>query len=90
MKFVNSANKELIDKVIADAFGLQLQSIVDTLKRPKADSKVRIIMNNSNFLIDKVIKVADEQYKNTNGSSCHKLLKIGADYKEKIKAIANL
>lgn len=67
-----------------------MESVVDALKKAKVASKVRFIMGNSNFLLDKVILVADAQYTNTTGLKCQKLSDLRAKYHSKVKSVANM
>lgn len=83
-------NKDLIDSVLAKAFELEMDSVVEALKRAKVSSKVRFIMGNSNFLLDKVIKVADNQYYEITGLRCQKLIDLRNKYQTKVKSISNL
>lgn len=79
-----------MDSVIAKAFELEMESVVDALKKEKVASKVRLIMGNSNFLLDKVILVADAQYTSTTGLKCQKLIDLRSKYQAKVKSVANM
>lgn len=85
---VSSSNRDHIEGVLVKAFELEMESIVETLKKVKVASKTRFIMGNSNFLLDKVILVAEAQYKQTTGQSCQRLLDLRAKYHAKVKSLA--
>jgi len=87
---VTPLNKDHIDSVLARAFELELESVVEALKKVKVASKVRFIMGNSNFLLDKVILVADAQYTKITGSRCQKLIDLRGKYQAKVKSAANM
>lgn len=83
-------NKDHVDRVLAKAFELEMESVVEALtKFKKVASKVRFIMGNSNFLLDKVILVADAQYTKTTGTKCQKLIGLRSVYQAKVKSIAS-
>lgn len=81
-----------MDAVLSKAFELEMESIVDALKKARASktSKVRFIMGNSNFLLDKVILVADAQYTKTTGFRCQKLYDLRSKYQAKVKSVVNI
>lgn len=83
-------NKGHVDRVLARTFELEMKSVVDALKGVKVASKVRFIMGNSNFLLDKVILVADAQYTQTTGSRCQKLIDLRSKYQEEVKSVAKI
>lgn len=87
---MSQSNKDHVDSVLAKAFELEMESVVDTLKKERVASKVRLIMGNSNFLLDKVILVADAQYASTTGLKCQKLIDLRAKYQAKVKSVANM
>lgn len=62
-----------------------MDSVVNALKKAKMSSKVRFIMGNSNFLLDKVIKVADQQFQDITGFECQKLKEVRTKYQAKVK-----
>lgn len=68
-----------------------MDSIVDALKKTKQGSQVRFIMANSNFLLEKVILVAESQYASiTNGIKCEKFVELRSRYQEKVKSVAKM
>lgn len=75
---------------MAKSFELEMESVVEALKKVKVASKVRFIMGNSNFLLDKVILVADAQYTRTTGLKCQKLIDLRSKYQAKVKSVANM
>lgn len=79
-----------MDKVLAKAFEIEMESVLDALKKVKVASKVRFIMGNSNFLLDKVILVADEQYTSITGTKCQRLIDLRSKYQAKVKSVANI
>lgn len=90
-KLVSSINKDYIDTVLTRTFELEMQHVIEALgAASKQRSQVRFIMGNSNFLLDKVIVVADEQYKRITGFSCRKLCELRAKYAPKVKSVANM
>lgn len=89
-KLVSPVNKDHIDTVLAKAFELEMESVLDALKKAKIASKVRFIMGNSNFLLDKVILVAEAQYTYTTGLKCQKLIDLRSKYQAKVKSVANM
>lgn len=65
--------------------------VVEALKKTKQGSQVRFIMANSNFLLDKVILVAESQYTSiTNGLKCDKFKDLRKKYQEKVKSVAKM
>lgn len=87
---MSPSNKDHVDKVLAKAFEIEMESVLDALRKVKVASKVRFIMGNSNFLLDKVIIVADEQYTNITGTKCQRLIDLRGKYQAKVKALANI
>lgn len=83
-------NKEQIDKVLSKAFELEMQSVVEALKKTNTTSNVRFIMGNSNFLLNKVIEVANQQYTKITGLKCQKLIDVGTQYRAKVEALAKI
>lgn len=79
-----------MDTVLAKAFELEMESVVDALKKTKVSSKSRFIMGNSNFLLDKVLKEADKQYTITSGLKCQKLSDLKVKYQAKAKSVAKM
>lgn len=79
-----------MDEVLASAFKLEMESVVSALEKAKVASKVRFIMGNSNFLLDKVILVASAQYTNITGTKCQKLIDLRSKYQAKVKSVANM
>lgn len=67
-----------------------MESVVEALKKVKVASKARFIMGNSNFLLEKVILVADAQYTKTTGTKCQRLIDLRGKYQAKVKTIANI
>lgn len=83
-------NKDKIDKVLSKAFELEMESVVKALKKTNKDSESRFIMGNSNFLLNKVIEVANQQYTKITGLGCQKLIDVGNQYRTKVKALATI
>ena len=81
-KLVRPNNKNHIDTVLAKAFELQMESVVNALSKAKT-SQARRIMGNSNFLLDKVIPVAEEKFTSITNLKCQKLADLRTKYKEK-------
>lgn len=69
---------------------MQMETVVEALAKAKVASKTRFIMGNSNFLLDKVILVAEAQYQQTTGFKCQKLLDLRSKYQAKVKATASM
>lgn len=67
-----------------------MQHVIGALKRTKVASSKRFIMGNSNFLLDKVIPVADAQYNAITNLKCHKLTNLRSGYQAKVKSEAKL
>lgn len=67
-----------------------MDSVVEALKRTKIASKRRFIMGNSNFLLDKVIKVANTRYQTITGFECQKLSSLRTNYQAKVKSVSDL
>lgn len=67
-----------------------MESIVEALSKAKVASKTRFIMGNSNFLLDKVILVAEAHYNQTTGFKSQKLLDLRSKYQIKVKSVASM
>lgn len=64
--------------------------VVDALEKTKQGSQVRFIMANSNFLLDKVILVAECRYSSiTDGLKWHNG-DLRKKYQEKVKSVAKI
>jgi hypothetical protein len=79
-----------VDTVLAKAFEIQIESVIDELGKAKMTSKARFIMSNSNFLLDKVIVVACEKYASITGQKCQKLVDLRTKYQAKAESVAKL
>jgi len=67
-----------------------MESVIESLSKAKMPSKARFIKGNSNFIVDKVIVVAQEKYTSITGQKCHKLIDLRAKYQAKADSIAKL
>lgn len=74
-----------MDTVLAKAFEIQMESVIDALSKARMGSKDRIIKANSKFLIDKVILVADEKYFKICNMKCQKFADLRAKYEAKLQ-----
>lgn len=83
-------NRNHVDTVLAKAFEIQIESVIDALGKAKMTSMARSIKGNSNFLLDKVIVVANEKYTSITGQKCQKLLDLRAKYQAKADSVAKL
>lgn len=83
-------NKSHVDIVLAKAFEVQLDSVLEALSKAKMTSKARFIKGNSNFLLDKVIVVANEKYTSITNLKCQKLTDLRARYQAKADSVAKL
>lgn len=94
-KLVDSANKSRIDDVLMNGFLAEMSHIVDSLKKVRSShkskpSEVRFIMGNSNFLLDKVLVVAQEQYTTITGLQCNGLRDLQEKYNAIVKSVAEI
>lgn len=89
-KLATPFSKNHVDTVLAKAFEIQIESVIDELGKAKMTSKARFIMSNSNFLLDKVIVVACEKYASITGQKCQKLLDLRTKYQAKADSAAKL
>lgn len=64
---------------------MQMDSVIEALKKAKVISKFREILGNSNFLLDKVLVVAQEQYLRTSNQKCNELNNLRNKYAEIIE-----
>lgn len=83
-------NKDHVDTVLTKAFERQMKSVIDSLNKAKVASKMRFILGNSNFLLDKVIVVAGEKYATITNLKCQKLADLRQRYKAEAESIAKL
>lgn len=83
-------NKNHVDSVLKKAFEIQLDSVIEALSNAKMASKARFIKGNSNFLLDKVLIVANEKYASITGLKCQKLLDLRTKYQAKADSLAKL
>lgn len=83
-------NKNHVVTVLAKAFEIQIESVIDALGKAKVTSKARFIKGNSNFLLDKVIVVACEKFNCITEFKCQKLLDLRDKYQAKANSVAKL
>ena len=88
---MSPSNKAQIDKVLASALEMEMNHVVETLRkaRKRPSSEVRFIMGNSNFLLDKVVDEAQKQYTRTTNLECTELRNLRNRYHAKIKSVVD-
>lgn len=64
--------------------------VVEALERTKQGSQVRFIMANSNFLLDKVILVAETQYSELTNGLKWQNNDLRKKYQDKVKSVAKI
>lgn len=83
-------NKNHVDTVLAKAFEIQMESVIEALSKARMTSQARFIKGNSNFLLDKVILVAEEKYASITNMKCQKLADCRSKYQAKADSVAKL
>lgn len=89
-KLATPMNKSHVDTVLTKAFEIQMDSVIEALSKAKMTSQARFIKGNSNFLLDKVILVADERYTRITNMKCQKLVDCRSKYQAKADQVAKL